>query len=377
MERAAKTEKAPRGSGTAAKTAVCALALAAVLLTVHAVLCLYHGMYRGIGSRFWLHKGSFSLLADDLDKRFAAEKSNNPELGYMTLRSCFGGEFRLVFTQNDGSEYERCEPAAAGAAAAWQDIDDLFCENNKKYMGENAGEVTLGLSRCVANGSQTGFYAVSKTGLYAVIETDDFLAPKGFLPHGSGGTEGFFDAFCPGWYQGVSGDPVRSDFDLWYLLMLGCVEGAICAFAMCFTDIFAAVKGARSRLWLLAAPFSVCGIFVWAALHAFNRGVRFVLPVLFVLQLLLFAKFFGRLLGKLGFAGRARSVAASSGCLCTAVCAFAYPVVLYPMWLLMHLGKSPAFVISAAVLVALAVFAAVTVNRRALKGGIEPVDVNS
>ena len=198
MEQTAKTEKAPRGSGTAAKTAVCALALAAVLLTVHAVLCLYHGMYRGIGSRFWLHKGSFSLLADDLDKRFAAEKSNNPELGYMTLRSCFGGEFRLVFTQNDGSEYERCEPAAAGAAAAWQDIDDLFCENNKKYMGENAGEVTLGLSRCVANGSQTGFYAVSKTGLYAVIETDDFLAPKGFLPHGSGGrlrrplTQGIF-----------------------------------------------------------------------------------------------------------------------------------------------------------------------------------------
>ena len=91
MEQTAKTEKAPRGSGTAAKTAVCALALAAVLLTVHAVLCLYHGMYRGIGSRFWLHKGSFSLLADDLDERFAAEKSNNPELGYMTLRSCFGG----------------------------------------------------------------------------------------------------------------------------------------------------------------------------------------------------------------------------------------------------------------------------------------------
>lgn len=111
--------------------------------------------------------------------------------------------------------------------------------------------------------------------------------------------------------------------------------------------------------------------FVWAALHAFNRGVRFVLPVLFVLQLLLFAKFFGRLLGKLGFAGRARSVAASSGCLCTAVCAFAYPVVLYPMWLLMHLGESPAFVISAAVLAALAVFAAVTVNRRALKGGMQ------
>ena len=110
---------------------------------------------------------------------------------------------------------------------------------------------------------------------------------------------------------------------------------------------------------------------MWAALHAFNRGVRFVLPVLFVLQLLLFAKFFGRLLGKLGFAGRARSVAASSGCLCAAVCAFAYPVVLYPMWLLMHLGKSPAFVISAAVMAALAVFAAVTVNRRALKGGMQ------
>lgn len=45
MEQTAKTEKEPRGSGTAAKTAVCALALAAVLLTVHAVLCLYHGMY--------------------------------------------------------------------------------------------------------------------------------------------------------------------------------------------------------------------------------------------------------------------------------------------------------------------------------------------